>query len=124
MTKRASAFRSIRFGISEAHGRGIVIQLNTLFDTDAVLVGRDGTLRVNRDKVKDAVDALTRELLTIQAAGDPDEGEGTARQAGCCLTRGGAGTRPAEGHTGRHRAEVHHRPHVLARHWPLVQYAV
>ena len=82
MTKRASAFRSIRFGISEAHGRGIVIQLNTLSDTDAVLVGRDGTLRVNRDKVKDAVNALTRELLTIQAAGDSDKGEGTARQEG------------------------------------------
>ena len=77
ITKSAEAFHSIRFGISEAHGHGIAIQLNTLFDADAVLVGRDGTLRVNRDKVKDAVDALTRELPTIQAAGDYDEGEGT-----------------------------------------------
>ena len=84
MAKGASAFRSIRFRISEAHGCGIAILLNTSFDADAVLGGRDATLRVNHDEVKDAVDALARELLTIQAASDYDEGEGTARQAGCC----------------------------------------
>ena len=32
----ASAFRSIRFGITEAHGRGIAIQLNYLLDQGAV----------------------------------------------------------------------------------------
>ena len=34
----ASAFRSIRFGITEAHGRGIAIQLNYLLDQGAVTV--------------------------------------------------------------------------------------
>ena len=66
----ASAFRSIRFGVNEAHGRSIAIQLNTLLDSDAVRVGRDGTFRVNRKKVPDAVTTLTRELLTIEADGD------------------------------------------------------
>ena len=66
----ASAFRSIRFGVNEAHGRSIAIQLNTLLDSDAVRVGRDGTFRVNREKVPDAVTTLTRELLTIEADGD------------------------------------------------------
>ena len=34
----ASAFRSIRFGVNEAHGRGIAIQLNTLLDQRGVVV--------------------------------------------------------------------------------------
>ena len=34
-TYLASAFRSIRFGLSEAHGRGIAIQLNYLLDAGA-----------------------------------------------------------------------------------------
>ena len=35
-TYLASAFRSIRFGINEAHGRGIAIQLNYLLDHGGV----------------------------------------------------------------------------------------
>src|SRR5262245_43834225 len=31
----ASAFRSIRFGVSEAHGKGIAVQLNYLLDQGA-----------------------------------------------------------------------------------------
>ena len=34
----ASAFRSIRFGINEAHGRGIAVQLNYLLDAGAFKV--------------------------------------------------------------------------------------
>ena len=36
----ASAFRSIRFGINEAHGRGQAIQLNYLLDQGAFTVER------------------------------------------------------------------------------------
>src|SRR5207244_13504770 len=43
----ASAFRSIRFGVTEAHGRGIAIQLNFLLDYAACTVNRDGTLAVS-----------------------------------------------------------------------------
>ena len=32
----ASAFRSIRFGVNEAHGKGIAIQLNYLLDQGGV----------------------------------------------------------------------------------------
>jgi hypothetical protein len=66
----ASAFRSIRFGLKEAHGKGIALQLNTLLDAGAVRVAKDGTFSVDHAKVKDAVRALTGELMTIQAAGD------------------------------------------------------
>jgi len=66
----ASAFRSIRFGVTEAHGRGIAIQLNYLLDYGAFAVNRDGTFTVNTAKIRDGVAALTRELMTLQAEGN------------------------------------------------------
>jgi hypothetical protein len=65
----ASAFRSIRFGINEAHGRGIAIQLNYLLDAGAFTVNADGTFAVDEAKIGAAVTALTREILTLQAEG-------------------------------------------------------
>ncbi len=65
----ASAFRSIRFGIGEAHGKGQAVQLNDLLDRGAFRVAADGTFTVDAAKVKDAVTALTREILTIEAEG-------------------------------------------------------
>jgi hypothetical protein len=66
----ASCFRSIRFGINEAHGRGIAIQLNYLLDQGGLSVRPDGTFAVNHDKIREGVTALTREIMTMQAAGD------------------------------------------------------
>jgi len=66
----ASAFRSIRFGITEAHGKGIALQLNYLLDRGAFVVNADGTFSVAQDKIKQAVADLTRDLMTIQANGD------------------------------------------------------
>jgi hypothetical protein len=66
----ASAFRSIRFGLNEAHGRGVALQLNALLDAGAFTVRPDGTFTVDRAKVRAGVEALTREILTIQAEGD------------------------------------------------------
>jgi hypothetical protein len=65
----ASAFRSIRFGIDEAHGKGQVLQLNHLLDAGAFRVAPEGTFSVDATKVKAAVTALTRELMTLQAEG-------------------------------------------------------
>ena len=66
----ASAFRSIRFGINEAHGRGIAVQLNYLVDAGAFKVMPGGTFAVDESKIADAVAALTREIMTLQAEGD------------------------------------------------------
>jgi peptidase M49-like protein len=66
----ASAFRSIRFGVNEAHGLGIAIQLNDLLDHGGFTVRTDGTFAVDHVKIKDAVAGLTREIMTIQAQGD------------------------------------------------------
>jgi hypothetical protein len=66
----ASAFRSIRFGINEAHGRGQAVQLNYLLDKKAFVVNADGTFAVATGAIRDAVAALTREIMTLQAEGD------------------------------------------------------
>ncbi|HKW01652.1 MAG TPA: hypothetical protein VJN96_17625 [Vicinamibacterales bacterium] len=66
----ASAIRSIRFGFTDAHGKGIALQLNYLLDHGAVAVGADGTLSVVDGKIRDAVAGLTHDIMTIQATGD------------------------------------------------------
>ncbi len=65
----ASAFRSLRFGVNEAHGRGQAIQLNYLMDQGAFKVNGDGTFAIDATKIRDGVSALTREIMTLQAEG-------------------------------------------------------
>ena len=65
----ASAFRSLRFGIAEAHGRGQAIQLNYLLDHGGFTVSGDGTFAVDTAKIRDAVTSLTREIMTLEAEG-------------------------------------------------------
>jgi hypothetical protein len=66
----ASAFRSIRFGVTEAHGKGIAIQLNYLLDQGGFVVKPDGTFAVDTSKIKEGVIGLTREIMTMQAEGN------------------------------------------------------
>ena len=80
VTYLASAFRSIRFGINEAHGRGIAIQLNYLLDYGAVVAEKDGTFSVDESKIKDGVRSLTRDIMTLQA-------EGSYAKAGNMISR-------------------------------------
>ncbi|MCC7033166.1 MAG: hypothetical protein IT179_10075 [Acidobacteria bacterium] len=65
----ASAFRSIRFGINEAHGRGQAIQLNYLLDAGAFKVDDRGTFTVDPSRIREGVLSLTREIMTLQAEG-------------------------------------------------------
>ncbi len=69
-TYLASMFRSIRFGINEAHGRGVIVQLNYFLDNGGVTVAPDGTFAVNPARIKQNVTDLTRDLMTMQATGD------------------------------------------------------
>jgi hypothetical protein len=71
----ASAFRSVRFGITEAHGKGIALQINYLLDHGAIAVNADGTFSVVDAKIKDVVASLTRDLMTIEAEGSYDAGK-------------------------------------------------
>jgi hypothetical protein len=69
-TYLASAFRSVRFGINEAHGKGMALQFNYLLDHGAIHANADGTFGVDFAKMKNAVSSLTHDLLTIEAHGD------------------------------------------------------
>jgi hypothetical protein len=69
-TYLASMFRSIRFGITEAHGRGVAIQLNYFLDHGGVTTAPNGTFAVSEPRIKQNVIDLTRDLMTMQAKGD------------------------------------------------------
>ena len=66
----ASAFRTLRFGLKEAHGKGMAVQFNYLVDRGAFVAHSDGTYQVNFEKVKSAVRDLDHDLLTLEATGD------------------------------------------------------
>jgi len=68
-TYLASMFRSIRFGVNEAHGRGVAIQMNYFLDNGGVTAAPDGTFAVNRARIKQNIIDLTRELMTMEAVG-------------------------------------------------------
>ena len=69
-TYLASMFRSIRFGLNEAHGRGVAIQLNYFLDHGGVTAAADGTFAVNPARVRQNVTDFTHDLMTMQAVGD------------------------------------------------------
>jgi hypothetical protein len=69
-TYLASMFRSIRFGITESHGRGVAIQINYFLDNGGVTIAADGIATVNAAKIKQNVIDLTRDIMTLQAMGD------------------------------------------------------
>eukprot|EP00698_Gefionella_okellyi_P003525 TRINITY_DN13319_c0_g1_i1.p1 TRINITY_DN13319_c0_g1~~TRINITY_DN13319_c0_g1_i1.p1 ORF type:complete len:638 (-),score=135.35 TRINITY_DN13319_c0_g1_i1:46-1836(-) len=75
----ASSFRSVRFGVREAHGKGQVLQFNYLVDQGAVVYDTVAKkFRVEIDRMPQAVENLSRLLLTI-------EGSGSYQQAGDVL---------------------------------------
>uniref|UniRef100_A0ACD5ZDS8 Uncharacterized protein n=1 Tax=Avena sativa TaxID=4498 RepID=A0ACD5ZDS8_AVESA len=66
----AGCFRSIRFGLGEAHGKGQALQFNWMYEKGAFIMHSDGKFSIDFTKVEDAVESLSREILTIQAKGD------------------------------------------------------
>jgi hypothetical protein len=69
-TYLASSFRSLRFGLNDAHGKGMAVQFNTLVDKGGFVAQPDGTYSVNYARIKQAVEELDHDLLTIEAEGD------------------------------------------------------
>jgi hypothetical protein len=73
-TYLASAFRSVRFGITEAHGKGMALQFNYLTDEGGIKFDESaGTFSIDHAKIKDAVRKLSNEILTLQAEGSYDK---------------------------------------------------
>ncbi|MFN2516466.1 MAG: hypothetical protein ABR556_09650 [Pyrinomonadaceae bacterium] len=73
-TYLASMFRSVRFGLTSSHARGVAMQFNYFTDEGVINFDeRTGRFSVDGVKIKDAVRKLTRELLTIEAEGSYDK---------------------------------------------------
>jgi peptidase M49-like protein len=68
-------FRSMRFGIVEAHGRGTAVQWNWLREAGGIVPSGNGRFRVDFAKFADGVKSLSTELLTIEATGDFDRAQ-------------------------------------------------
>jgi Peptidase family M49 len=66
----ASTFRSVRFGLTEAHARGTALQFNYLTDKGGFVANGDGSFRVDFGKIQSAVRDLDHDLLTLEAQGD------------------------------------------------------
>jgi hypothetical protein len=69
----ASLFRCVRFGVSEAHGKGCLMQFNYFVERGALEHDEEtGQFSVNLEAMPGAVTDLAREFLMLQATGDYD----------------------------------------------------
>ncbi|MGE5682523.1 MAG: peptidase, partial [Bacillota bacterium] len=71
VTFLAGIFRSVRFGVNEAHGAGNAIIYNYLLENGGYEFDEaKQKVRVNFDKIYPALKDLANKILTIQATGD------------------------------------------------------
>jgi len=70
VTFLASSFRTLRFGIHEAHGKGMALQVNYLMDKKGIVARKDGTFSIDLPKFKAGLKDLAPDLLMIEAKGD------------------------------------------------------
>jgi hypothetical protein len=63
-------FRSMRFGLDDAHGGGTAVQWNWYREKKAIDRAAGGRFRVQPEKFREAVRSLAAELLEIEATGD------------------------------------------------------
>ena len=113
----ASTFRSIRFGINEAHGRGVAVQLNTFLDAGAVTVDVDGRFRMGPHAHPGSGRRIDTPPDDHSGAGRLRRGESRAGDAGRGAAGGAARPGPAGRCPDRHPAAVH--DHGSRRRDPL-----
>lgn len=69
-TNAGVMFRSLRFGIDSAHGKGNAIQWNWFREKGGIVPSSDGRFRVDFAEMEEATRSLANELLMIEATGD------------------------------------------------------
>ncbi len=73
VTFMASIFRSIRFGAASAHGKANTMRFYYFQEVGAFTRNeKDGTYRVDFDKMTSAMNSLAAEIITMQGEGDYD----------------------------------------------------
>jgi hypothetical protein len=66
----AGIFRTLRFGLGEAHGRAEMMEFNYLLEHGALRQGGDGCYTIDYAAMPDAIASLAEKLLTFEAKGD------------------------------------------------------
>lgn len=69
-TFMAGIFRSVRFGASSAHGKANMVRFNYFQEKGAFSRNEQGLYSVNMEKMSDAIDSLSKLILTLQGNGD------------------------------------------------------
>src|SRR5882672_11496291 len=66
----AGIFRTVRFGVAEAHGRAEMMEFNYLTEQRAILREPSGRYAIDYGRMPTALASLSKELLEIEATGD------------------------------------------------------
>ena len=75
-------FRTVRFGVGEAHGQAEMMEFNYLSEQGAVQRDSSGRYSIDYAKMPAAVAALAKELLEIEATGDRARAENWFKKYG------------------------------------------
>ncbi len=89
-TYTAGIFRTARFGTTEAHGLGIIIQANYLLAKGAIKVDDDGRFYPVPENFRQAFSELSHELLMLQAEGSYEAAQVMVDQYGAVTPELGA----------------------------------
>ena len=73
VTFMAGIFRSVRFGLSSAHGMANMLRFNFFLEHGAFVRNDDGTYTTDFEKMKEASKLLTQKILKMQGDGNYDE---------------------------------------------------
>ncbi len=66
----AGLFRSVRFGVAEAHGKGAALQINRFLQEGAATF-ESGKFRVDFAKLEASIEKLVHDICMLQHEGDP-----------------------------------------------------
>jgi len=66
----AGIFRTVRFGIAEAHGQAEMMEFNYLSERGAIKRASSGRYEIDYGRMSAAISDLAKELLEIEATGD------------------------------------------------------
>ena len=82
VTFLAGIFRSVRFGASSAHGKANMVRFNYFKELGAFTQNEEGQYKVNMEKFREAIDALSNEILVLQGNGNYEGTEKLLNETG------------------------------------------
>ncbi len=75
-------FRTVRFGVAEAHGQAEMMEFNYLFERGAIKRESSGRYAIDYGRMSGALNDLAKELLEIEATGDRTRAENWFKKYG------------------------------------------